>query len=255
MALHSDEAILLKSSPLKGFERFFEKKRAGLWHVRGSLSDPGTGEVYATVRGVEASKQLELSGNHSKRAVAKCFEYSDDHGKHSYAGIITQSNATSRFETADHAITARSKYSGERRLDAYVSSRNEEAPRRKRKLLEISPRSERSNPALARARQGLRCRESYVFDLNDKVLTYSRFGECPAWVGPGKLCALDLTMHKQGPFSRFRLRRRRYKPGGGNDDDFGDLRAEATRNLEALLLSSSSPAAAAPAAADGPKKK
>ncbi|CAM9671190.1 unnamed protein product [Chrysoparadoxa australica] len=38
------------------------------------------------------------------------------------------------------------------------------------------------------------CKESYTYagEGDSAVLTYNRYGECPAWYGPGKMCSLDV---------------------------------------------------------------
>ena len=56
--------------------------------------------------------------------------------------------------------------------------------------------------AARRAQKGLKCRESYVVSRN--AVSYRRLGEAPAWAGPGRLCAAELSARR---VSRRALRR------------------------------------------------
>ena len=56
--------------------------------------------------------------------------------------------------------------------------------------------------AARRAQKGLKCRESYVVSRN--AVSYRRLGEAPAWAGPGRLCAAELSARR---VSRRSLRR------------------------------------------------
>ena len=55
---------------------------------------------------------------------------------------------------------------------------------------------------VGRAQKGLKCRESYVVSRN--AVSYRRLGEAPAWAGPGRLCAAELSARR---VSRRALRR------------------------------------------------
>ncbi|KAJ1460497.1 hypothetical protein M885DRAFT_509499 [Pelagophyceae sp. CCMP2097] len=85
------------------------------------------------------------------------------------------------------------------RVDTYVSPDGEQpaAVNQKRRLVAFGkPKAASSERAI----RGLRCRESYAIRPRwlgrPPVVTYCRFGECPAWAGPGKLCALDVTLKR-----------------------------------------------------------
>ena len=81
---------------------------------------------------------------------------------------------------------------------------------------------------LARAQRGLKCRESYVVagrgPFARPAVTYRRLGECPAWAGPGKLCACDVTMTRVSRRGLFR----------GASDLTRDLAAKLVGDVEGL---------------------
>ena len=56
-------------------------------------------------------------------------------------------------------------------------------------------------PQLARAQKGLRCRESYVVAPRGAFaapgVSYRRLGEGPAWAGPGRLCACEISLRRE----------------------------------------------------------
>ena len=227
-----------------------------MWYAEGELSDPATGKVYAQVCGVEASRSLESgSPTEAVRAVAKYYAYEGSQAPKqnatvvSFAGVITQALkkdsdevvSTANFDNGRCVTAAKSKFSAQKtssRIDTYLTPEGRPEENAQQKIVSFDARAQKS-PALSRAQRGLRCRESYVLDDNGQ-LAYSRFGECPAWVGAGKLCALDLTMTKDSrrggkPTSFLQRLRPRHTPPSSDDALMGNLEAQARLRLATVL--------------------
>lgn len=202
------------SDPKASFASFQGRRapssRVGLWRSCGELSVPGTGQVLCRVEGIEAARRIN---NNRSLAVKRRYRYVDAATGHvltkfgrrrvrqppAYVTVVeadldedgrtvvVNARVNGRAVAPSHA----SFTSEASRFDTYVSPDGK--PPSKAKLVGFSARGP-SSPSLARAQRGLKCRESYTYA--DDTAVYSRFGECPAWVGPGKLCALDLGLRK-----------------------------------------------------------
>lgn len=183
-----------------------------IWRSRGELVDPASGKMICRVEGLEATKVLE----NGTVGIARRYRYVDPGSgsaltkfkrravrqPESYTSIVSQrlledgrtvevqaSVGGRSIAPMMAAFTATEEAS---RLDTYVNpdGKRPAEPR----LVGISAKGP-TTPSLSRAQRGLRCRESYTV-VSDTAASYSRFGECPAWFGPGKLCALDLNLRK-----------------------------------------------------------
>ena len=239
-------ASALLESDVRSFRKFEGMRASKVWYAEGELSDPATGQVHAKVRGVETSLALPTnSSTESRRAVAKSYAY--DSREHTYGGIVTQKlqddgqvACATQLDNGRTVIASKAKFA-KNRFEAYVApdgSVSKPPP-----MVQFAATNAKTK-ALSRAQKGLRCRETYT--LQGDVLTYSRFGECPAWVGPGKLCALDLTMRPSpAPYSWRRPRQsllrfinRQASTEGGSY--YAVLEDNARRRLDNLVNPSSS---------------
>lgn len=212
------------------------------WRSQGELSDPATGKVICQVHGIEASLK---NASTDKVSIARRYLYVQEGaplkkwGRRQvkqpppYTSVMTAKlgedgrTVTAVAEVGGRSVApSRATLTGDkdhRRLDTYVSPDGGSGPQRA-PLVGLSARAAAS-PSLNRAQKGLRCRESYT-EISPDCATYSRFGECPAWVGPGKLCALDLTMTKMK-----RLPKSSDLPELENDRVYEDLLVRGTSPL------------------------
>mmetsp|Transcript_6289 Transcript_6289/g.8824 ORF Transcript_6289/g.8824 Transcript_6289/m.8824 type:complete len:368 (-) Transcript_6289:215-1318(-) len=228
-----DEYVLARSAEPK------EKEGVTVWYADGELSDPATGYVHAKVIGAEVVTAIAGHENEKKFAYGRCFKYLDPTSHQNfenngssflknearqpdaYAAVVAHrlDNDQKSVKTEAIILNSHSQYhqklkkiipsyakfsydsqTGTSRLDTYLTPEAEANDRSQTPLIQIAG-SGPQKPAVARAKRGLRCRESYILHRNKDVFTYTRFGECPPWLGPGKLCALDLSLRRKHSFS------------------------------------------------------
>jgi hypothetical protein len=212
------------------------------WRCSGQLTDPATGVVIARLEGVEATRALRGDARRGDseddvndddflvepRAfeVRRRYAYADDSDEllewrarpdapprsvarpPPYAATVRLglrrdgTTVALRSRTEDKALEPRVSTFAvegfETRVDAYVGTPKKRGLAR---LFGVGVGGAKT-AAARRAQKGLKCRESYVVSRN--AVSYRRLGEAPAWAGPGRLCAAELSARR---VSRRALRR------------------------------------------------
>ena len=222
--------------------RFGCGRRWHYWRCSGQLTDPATGVVIARLEGVEATRALRGDARRGDseddvndddflvepRAfeVRRRYAYADESDEllewrarpdapprtvarpPPYAATVRLglrrdgTTVALRSRTADKALEPRVSTFAvegfETRVDAYVGTPKKRGLAR---LFGVGVGGAKT-AAARRAQKGLKCRESYVVSRN--AVSYRRLGEAPAWAGPGRLCAAELSARR---VSRRALRR------------------------------------------------
>ena len=222
--------------------RFGCGNRWHYWRCSGQLTDPATGVVIARLEGVEATRALRGDARRGDdehdvndddflvepRAfeVRRRYAYADESDEllewrarpdapprsvarpPPYAATVRLglrrdgTTVALRSRTADKALEPRVSTFAvegfETRVDAYVGTPKKRGLAR---LFGVGVGGAKT-AAARRAQKGLKCRESYVVSRN--AVSYRRLGEAPAWAGPGRLCAAELSARR---VSRRALRR------------------------------------------------
>ena len=212
------------------------------WRCSGQLTDPATGVVIARLEGVEATRALRGDARRGDseddvndddflvepRAfeVRRRYAYADENEEliewrarpdapprtvarpPPYAATVRLglrrdgTTVALRSRTADKSLEPRVSTFAvegfESRVDAYVGTPKKRGLAR---LFGVGVGGAKT-AAARRAQKGLKCRESYVVSRN--AVSYRRLGEAPAWAGPGRLCAAELSARR---VSRRALRR------------------------------------------------
>ena len=154
------------------------------------------------------SKALRPGG--PARPVPRPAAYAADvsHGLLADGASVTLRAARGAGDVSPRAATFAATGGGERRVEAYVAADGSPAPPPSSRRFVGFGLGGGASKRLERAQRGLKCRESYVVagrgPFARPAVTYRRLGECPAWAGPGKLCACDVTMTRVSRRGLFR---------------------------------------------------